>query len=136
MSRVLHVILLAALLTAAGCVGGATTERTIGPDGKPINLSRLSTGYTPRETVDRSVGVMKRLQLHPAGGGGLFGGSRDWVVRSDYYSASTRANTAAGEAIELVATWVADGKTELTARTTLNEAQHRNLIDQIVAAMK
>jgi hypothetical protein len=124
------------LLAAAGCVGGATTERAVGADGKPINISRLTTSYTPRETVDRSVAVMKRLQLHAAGGGGLFGGGKDWVVRSDYYSATTRANTAAGEAVELVAKWMADGKTELTARTTLNEAQHRNLVEQIVAAMK
>ena len=124
------------LLLLAGCFG-PTTERTVGSDGRAIGVTTMTTPYTPKQTIERAVNVMKRLQLSgdSTWGGGLFSGT-EWTIKSDYYSATTRGKTAAGEGIDLTATWIADGKTELKIRSSLTEAQHSDLVAQIAAGMK
>jgi hypothetical protein len=123
-------------LALGGCFG-PTTEKTTTSDGKSLDVTTLTTPYTPKQSVERVVAVMKRLQLGgDSGSWNLFGGGDDWSIKSDYYSATTHGKTAAGEKIDVIATWIADGKTELKIQSTLSDAQHRNLVQQIADAMK
>ena len=131
MRRIVLGVMLCVML--GGCFG-PTTERTTNADGKSIGVTTLTAPYAPKETIERAVTVMKRLQITGDSGGWL--GGSDWSIKSDYYSATTHGKTAAGEKIDLTATWQAEGKTELKVQSTLSEAQHGNLLDQIAGAMK
>lgn len=133
--RLLIPVVLLALL--AGCSAGAKTERLTGQDGRTLSRSTFTAAGSPREAVDRAVALMIRLKFQPDnGGGGWFGSSKDWKVQSDYYSASVKAKTAAGEQIDVSAKWIRQGKTEVAVISSLPAAQHKDLVRQIVAEQK
>jgi hypothetical protein len=116
-----------------GCTSGVKTERLTGNDGKTLSRSAFTTAGTPREAVDKAVALMIRLKLQSGGNSGWLG-SKEWTVKSDYYSASVDAKTAAGEEIDVTATWVEQGETKVEVISSLTEAQHKDLVRQIIEA--
>lgn len=132
MRKIIPIVMLALLI---GCTSGVKTERLTGSDGKTLNKSTFTTGGTPREAVDKAVALMIRLKLQSSGNSGWLG-SKEWQVKSDYYSASVAAKTAAGEQVDVTATWVEQGTTRVDVISSLTEAQHKDLVRQIMEAQQ
>ncbi len=131
------------LLTAslAGCAGPMTST-SVGSDGVSRAVTTFVTTLTCKEALRKSTNVFSRLELRrvkPPGyssGGGFFASEpTDWPVVSDAFSGDARAMTAAGDTIDLYATWVGKDRTTVKVTTTLKAAQHQRLVEELVAAL-
>lgn len=133
MKKLIPIVMLALLI---GCGGGVKTERLTGNDGKTLSRSTFTTAGTPREAVDKAVALMIRLKLQSGGSSSWLGSAKDFTVKSDYYSASVAAKTVAGEQVDVSSTWIEQGKSLVTVISSLTEAQHKDLVQQIREAQQ
>ncbi|HUO09331.1 MAG TPA: hypothetical protein VM008_13570 [Phycisphaerae bacterium] len=133
------VITLACALSLAGCAtqtpppSAATQPAPEAPtENNPLpNEWTMTTSLAPSDAMQTVADLFGKLGFTEDTVAGMWSGQ----FAHDYFSANLSARTADGHDIRVNAEWLADGKTLLTTRSNLPEAQNAYLAGKIRGAL-